>query len=78
MLYKEKECQENLAGHFTDETNPGFINPDLLLCTKTQNEFVAKNIVLKKGGRERERNVVSFKHPEFFSASITADSLICP
>lgn len=57
MLYKEKECQENLAGHFTDETNPDFINPDLLLCTKTQNEFVAVNIVLKKGGREREREM---------------------
>lgn len=34
---KEKECQKNLAGHFTDETNPGFIIPEHLLSTKTHN-----------------------------------------
>lgn len=58
MLYKEKECQKNLAGHFSDKTNPGFIIPDLLLghllCTETHNGFVALNIILKRGGEERE------------------------
>lgn len=69
-----------MQGIFTHETNPAFIIPALLLehllCTKIQNEFVAVNIIFKKG--DRERNVVSFKHPELFSASITPDSLICP
>lgn len=52
----KQKCQENLAGLPTDETNPGFIIPDLLqhlLCTKIQNEFVAVNMIFKKGGREK-------------------------